>query len=257
MKKKWIMAIVIGFMLTPISTVMAGGDQNRGEKGIGQTYENGCIDQPCFETAPKPGSLDVLIQSTPKLTTVLDEAETLDLKFIREEEKLARDVYRSLYNKWGNPVFAVIAKSEQAHMDAMAKLLNFYGIEDPVKSDEIGVFTDKFIGDLFEWLIEWGSRSKPDALLVGGYIEEYDILDTWEAHDETDEEWIRQVYQNLYEGSYNHLNAFVYNYELLTGKDYGLRLLKQEQYEYVMDFDTQARKGQDHKQQMPKQKKGK
>ena len=146
------MVIALALMLTPVSTVMAGGDQNRGDKGIGETYENACENQPCFATAPKPGAAETLISDAPDATAVLDESEIDHLLFIHEEEKLARDVYRVLYAEWGNLVFANIAESEQAHMDAMANLLDFYGVDDPITSDETGAFTSDYISDLFEEL---------------------------------------------------------------------------------------------------------
>ena len=46
---------VLGMIFVGSSTVMAGGDKNRGEIGIGDTNENNCEDQPCFEDAPMPG----------------------------------------------------------------------------------------------------------------------------------------------------------------------------------------------------------
>ena len=133
-------------------------------------------------------------------------------------------------------------------MDAMANLLDYYGIEDPVADDTTGVFNNDYIAGLYKWLIEWGSTSEIDALLVGGYIEEYDIIDIWNAYEDTDEERIQRVYQNLYEGSYNHLDAFVYNYERLTGESYTPQLLF-EDYELVMAFVTQAKQAQQPKQQ--------
>ncbi len=249
MKKMLITVIVLGLILVGISTVMAGGDKNRGEIGVGDTYENGCVDQPCFEDAPKPGTSTILIEQSTSQVTLLDQDEIDHLTFIREEEKLARDVYRVLYEKWGNPVFANIIDSEQAHMDAMANLLDFYGIEDPVTEDTTGVFKDDYIRGLFSELTGRGLTSETEALLVGGFIEEYDILDIWKAHEETDEELIKEVYQNLYEGSYNHLRAFVYNYETLTGDIYEPQLLSTEQYDFVMAFDTQAKQAQNPKQQ--------
>jgi len=252
MKKMLTMVIALGLMLIPVSAVIAGGDQNQGDKGTGGTYENGCVEQPCFENAPKPGSSVVLTTQAVASTAALDETEIDHLVFIREEEKLARDVYLSLYQKWGNPVFAKIAESEQAHMDAMANLLSFYGIDDPVTNDVIGAYTNQDIGDLFQDLINWGLLSEKDALLVGGYIEEYDILDIWKAYEETDEVRIQRVYQNLYEGSYNHLDAFVYNYELLTGESYVPQLLSKTQYDLVMAFVTQAKQSQNPKQQQGK-----
>jgi len=254
MKKMFMLLTVFAFgiMFMGIPTVMASGDQNRGEIGQGSTYENNCEEQPCFEDAPMPGSSATLITQSADKTSELDDTEIHHLLFIREEEKMARDVYRILYERWSNPIFANIIESEQAHMDAVANLLVFYGQDDPVTSDETGEFNDEAIAKLYSDLVERGSQSESEALRVGAYIEEYDILDIWKAYDETDEERIQTVYQNLYEGSYNHLGAFVYVYELVTGVDYERQMLGEEEYEYVMNFDTQANQAQE-----PKQQKGK
>ncbi len=253
MKKMFMLLAVfaLGIMFMGISTVMAGGDQNRGEIGNGSTYENYCEDQPCFEDAPMPGSSATLIMQSAVEASELDDTEIHHLLFIREEEKMARDVYRVLYEKWGNPIFANIVESEQAHMDAMANLLAFYGIDDPVTSDETGAFNDEDIAGLYSDLVDRGSVSEIEALLVGAYIEEYDILDIWKAYNETDKERIQTVYQNLYEGSYNHLDAFVYVYELVAGESYEPKLLADE-YEDVFNFETQANQAQE-----PKKQKGK
>lgn len=254
MRKMFMLLTVLAFvmMFFETSTVMAGGDQNRGEFGQGSTYENNCEDQPCFEDVPTPSNSATLLMQSADETSELDDTEIHHLLFIREEEKMARDVYRVLYENWGNPIFASIVESEQAHMDAMANLIAFYGIDDPVTTDETGEFTNEDIAELYSNLVERGSQSEIDALLVGAYIEEYDILDIWKAFDETDEDRIQKVYQNLYEGSYNHLGAFVYVYELVTGESYARQLLEEEEYEYVVNFDTQAYQAQE-----PKQQKGK
>jgi hypothetical protein len=44
----------------------------------------------------------------------------------------ARDVYLALAELWDVRVFANIARSEQTHMDAVATLIDRYGLEDPV-----------------------------------------------------------------------------------------------------------------------------
>ena len=244
MKKMFMLLTVIalGIMFMGTSTVMAGGDQNRGEIGQGSTYENNCEDQPCFDNAPRPGSSDTLLMQSADKTSELDDTEIHHLLFIREEEKMARDVYRVLYKKWRNPIFANIVESEQAHMDAMANLLTFYGIDDPVTNDDTGEFTNEDIAGLYSDLVAWGLESEIDALLVGAYIEEYDILDIWEAYADTDEKRIQTVYQSLYEGSYNHLRSFVYVYELVTNESYESieKLLTDEEYNDVMIFETQA-----------------
>lgn len=49
---------------------------------------------------------------------------------MREEEKLARDVYLTFGEKWGLTLFTNIAKSEQTHTDAVKTLLDRYEIKD-------------------------------------------------------------------------------------------------------------------------------
>jgi hypothetical protein len=46
-----------------------------------------------------------------------------DLQFLREEEKLARDVYLTLYDAWQLAPHQNIAESEQTHTDRVLDLL--------------------------------------------------------------------------------------------------------------------------------------
>ena len=50
---------------------------------------------------------------------------------MREEEKVARDVYLEFYEIYGNVIFKNIADSEQKHMDAVLALIVGYGLDDP------------------------------------------------------------------------------------------------------------------------------
>jgi hypothetical protein len=183
----------------------------------------------------------------------LDATEIHHLEFIREEEKLARDVYIKLYQKWDVKypdkvkIFDYIADSEQMHMDAMLFLLDTYGIEDPVGDNDIGVFTDDYIQGLYDDLTVWGNKSLDNAFLVGGFIEEYDILDIWKAVNETDEKRCDKVYTNLYKGSYNHLHGYVKNWEGLTKETYVPQLMEEKDYLYCMDYETDARQQQERK----------
>jgi hypothetical protein len=52
------------------------------------------------------------------------------------------------------------------------------------------------------------------------------------------------VYTNLYEGSYNHLRGYVYNWEKSTGETYTPQLMTAEQFEYCTSFITQAKQNQ-------------
>jgi len=49
----------------------------------------------------------------------ISKIEKSCLMKMREEEKMARDVYQVLYDKWGHQIFSNIARSEQQHMGAV------------------------------------------------------------------------------------------------------------------------------------------
>lgn len=161
-------------------------------------------------------------------TTDLSEAEAEGLGFMREEEKLARDVYLMLYEQWGIRIFQNIAKAEETHMSAVAGLLERYGIPDPAADTAVGVFTNPELQALYDQLMEEGSQSLADALRVGALVEEVDIIDLEDYIDQTDNEDMLLVYQNLLKGSYNHLRAFTSTLEKQTGEIYQLQLLESE-----------------------------
>ena len=141
-------------------------------------------------------------------TLQLTELEEQNILFMREEEKLARDVYLVMYDLWGADVFANISESEQRHMDAIKNLITRYGLEDPVAVDVIGEFVDPDLQLLYDKLVKSGEETLEDALLVGVQIEEKDIADLIQALADTDKRNIKRVFQNLLNGSYNHLDAF-------------------------------------------------
>ena len=133
-----------------------------------------------------------------------------DLVQLREEEKLARDVYLYLYTEWDQWIFSNIAQSEQQHMDAVKGLLDKYQIDDPVDPDIQGHFEDEDLQDLYEILIAAGTESMEDALHVGATIEDLDIDDIYEMMlNATDLDDVYSVYENLSKGSRNHLRSFV------------------------------------------------
>jgi hypothetical protein len=165
--------------------------------------------------------------------TTLTEAEIEGLKFMREEEKLAGDVYRYLYAVWGSPVFSNIAESEDMHTQSVLALLNAYGIEDPAMT-EAGQFSNPDLQALYDQLIAQGSQSLQDAYLVGGAIEEIDILDLQARIAETERADIKLVYENLIAGSENHLRAFVRVYENQVRQTYAAQHMLQAQYEAIM-----------------------
>ena len=141
-------------------------------------------------------------------TTTLTADEVYWLEYIREEEKLARDVYIYIYNQWGSSIFSNIAASEQTHMDKVKGLLDKYDIADPAEGNGLGEFDNEDLQDLYTQLITDGSASKVAAFKVGVFIELTDIADLQEGIDTATRRDIRTVYTNLMQGSYNHLAAF-------------------------------------------------
>jgi hypothetical protein len=151
--------------------------------------------------------------------------EAADMTFMREEEKLARDVYLTLFDEWGLAPFANIATSEQRHMDAMLRLLRSYGLPDPAAGNTVGEFTDPLLQGLFDTLIAKGMVNAVEGLKVGGLIEEVDMRDIQAAIDRSAQADIDAVYANLMCGSRNHLRAFAGALEGLTGTPYAAQLL--------------------------------
>ncbi|RKX34778.1 MAG: ferritin [Verrucomicrobia bacterium] len=168
----------------------------------------------------------------PAPVPVLTDIEAADLLFMREEEKLARDVYITLYAEWGVRVFDNISQSEQTHMDKILDLLVKYGLDDPALG--FGEFADGELQELFDMLIADGLQSKLDALMVGALIEEVDMEDIVDAMERTDEADILTVYGNLLAGSENHLNSFVKNIEAITGEAYVAQWISQEEVDAIL-----------------------
>lgn len=138
----------------------------------------------------------------------LSNDEKIGLITMREEEKLAHDVYIALYDKWKLNVFRNIASSESTHTEAVRYLLERYKIEDPVKSQAVGVFTSSDFSKLYTDLVKKGQNSLKDALVVGATIEDLDIRDLKDLIGKTDNQDIQAVYNNLMRGSRNHLRSF-------------------------------------------------
>ena len=151
----------------------------------------------------------------PQLRTQLDAlpveelsaAEVAGIRFMREEEKLAHDLYTALGAQTGHQIFTNIAASEQTHTDAMALLLDRYAIADP-HTGVIGRFSDPDLQALYGTLRAEGAEGPIAALEVGALVEEVDILDIEGYLQQTDAPAIELVYGNLLMGSRNHLRAF-------------------------------------------------
>ena len=168
---------------------------------------------------------------------VLSAAEIQTLSFMREEEKLARDVYLTLNETWAQPILTNIAKSEQQHMDTMLVMIERYQLIDPALPT-VGMFSNAQLQVLYNELIARGQESVTASLYVGAAIEEIDILDLQKAIAETTRPDLRRSYERLLAASGNHLRAFVRNIEA-QGLVYEPEYLSVEQLEAILAKPTQ------------------
>ncbi len=204
-----------------------GGGQGNGGSGQGVTGGTG-------QASGNGNGTGISVLSIP--ASDLSAEETASLLYMREEEKLARDVYTTLAATWNIPTFQNIAASEQKHMDEIALLLTRYNLTDPAQAP--GVFTNAKLQGLYTSLVAQGSKSLADALKVGGDIEEIDILDLQADLAKTDNADIQQVFNNLMSGSYNHLKAFSTAYTNQTGLAYSAQYLSADTLNTILSSTT-------------------
>lgn len=177
--------------------------------------------------------------------SILNQQEKDAILYIREEEKLARDVYNLLYDKWGINPFDNIRKSEQMHMDRMKTLITTYQLEDPVMKnlDKQGIFTNVLLQQYYNELSTTGIRSLIDALKVGAKIEELDIADLDDRIKQTQKQDIISSYNFLKLASENHLRAFVHRLKML-GIIYEPVILSKTEFEKIIVLEeTPGRNG--------------
>lgn len=174
-------------------------------------------------------------------TDSLTEDEVHGLIWMREEEKLAMDVYDLFYEMYSLQIFDNISNSEFRHTESVLSLLSFYGIEDPAL-DSSGQFSDPELQQLYDDLVGMGSESEEEALKTGALIEEVDIIDLVEEMEATSNVNILRVYENLLEGSMRHLVAFVRNLEYY-GISYSPQKLDEETYDEILSATTTGGKG--------------
>ena len=165
---------------------------------------------------------------------LLDTQEALDLAYMREEEKLAHDLYTAFYDLWAEPVFLHIARSEQRHTNGVLALLECYSQPDPAAGLLAGEFSDPGLQALYQELLSRGREDLLGALGAAALVEETDIADLDEALAVTDEAPLMRLYQRLQQGSRNHLRAFVGKIEDM-GVVYEAQFLDQETVDAIVD----------------------
>lgn len=168
----------------------------------------------------------------------LNTSEQTSLVYMREEEKLAGDVYARLYAAWGLKVFANISSSESTHTEAVRQLLLRYSVADPAANLGAGVYDNATLQGLYAQLVAAGNVSLVDGLKVGATIEELDMLDIHTHLASVDNQDIKLVYVNLLKGSRNHLRSF-YQTLLQQGGSHTAQYLTQAEFDAIVNSDME------------------
>lgn len=172
----------------------------------------------------------------------LDESTNNDILLLREEEKMARDIYLTMSLLYDIPVFSNIARSEQHHMDLVEKLIDRYGLEDPAADTAIGVFEDEWVQSTFDDLIAIGNRSLIDALWVGATVEDVDIYHLDHILEHCGDNLffdVSLIVQNMNAGSRNHMRSFAGALEK-RGVIYQRQYISQERLDEILDSEMET-----------------
>lgn len=165
---------------------------------------------------------------------VLTEQDKIDLHYLQEEEKLARDVYLTLRAKFNSVIFQNISESEQRHTDSVLNLLNLYQIPS-VALSEVGKFHDASLQTLYNDLILSGTKGASEASLVGALVEEVDIADLKKMLSTTKNPDLMNTYRKLMTASERHLNSFVSLWKSQTGSTaYKAQVLSQADVDTIL-----------------------
>ena len=167
------------------------------------------------------------------LVEIITSPEDEALTYMREEEKLAHDVYVTLYDLWGLRIFDNISRAESQHMSAVLDVMESRELDDPAAGNDLGEFTNPELQSLYDGLVAKGSKSQIDALIVGATIEDVDIADLIEALESATDDDVRWMFENLLRGSENHMRAFLRNLARY-GETYEPQYIDAETYESIV-----------------------
>jgi len=170
---------------------------------------------------------------TPAFDSTADlTADEIEFIFaVREDEKVARDMYFSFFGKFGLKPFENIGKAEDNHIKATEKLFDYYEIDYPALSEN-GKFEDAFRQKLYDSLLLKGTPEL-EAFKVMALLEETNIVEYDEVLKTIVNPNIKIVIENLSKASANHFKVAIRQITALGGT-YAPALMTQEQYRAVI-----------------------
>lgn len=152
------------------------------------------------------GATDATCRTAPASAVTLSADESKALIFQAEEERLAREIYTALGEKWGLRQFAHVRRAEARHEEMLRALAARAGVALPEATP--GKFTDPVLQARHDALLARGLVSAAEALAAGAAVERQDIADLQALSGTAKSEALKTVVANLTRASERHLAAF-------------------------------------------------
>lgn len=171
----------------------------------------------------------------------LTPAQVGQLVRMREEEKLAHDVYVTLAQSSGLQIFTNIANAESQHMRAVEQLASRYSSA-AAANLPVGTFSDPQFQALYNSLVAAGSKSTIAAATVGAKIEEMDIKDLKTLLSQNPPQDVSKVLEHLQRASGQHLRAFTIELNRMGGT-YMPEFLSPQEYNSILNSDNERGQG--------------
>ena len=172
------------------------------------------------EAQPEPAA------PAPAATEPQPPSQQHTLRLMAEEEQMARDIYNALYLQTSQKVFQNIASSEQTHTETLSALM--VASQMAALPGTPGHYEDAGLQSLYDSLMAQAAQGTLQALQTGALVEETDIRDLRLAIAASTDPQVIEAYQQLLQGSYNHLAAFASAIQRQGGPAYQAQLLPAE-----------------------------
>lgn len=174
-----------------------------------------------------------LAGETPPFDSTADlTADEIEFVYaVREDEKVARDLYTAFFEKYSLKTFSNISRSEANHMRAVEILLEYYEIDFPA-AGEYGVFEDSARQAIYDSLLAKGNTAL-EGFRVMAQLEEENIVSYRNVLSDITNPNIKIVIENLGKASENHFKAAIRQITALGGT-YAPKLMNQEEYKAMI-----------------------
>ncbi len=173
----------------------------------------------------------------------LTEEEKSSVQSMMEYEKMVRDVYAIMYEKWQTQAFENLGKKASAAMAAIKLLLDRYNLENPVKdATKVGDFKNVTLQKMLNAMVSKGDKSLKDALEACAEAEEMNMAKIENALKTCDSADLKLVYETLLNETIQMLKSIVYTLSI-EGVTYKPKYLPIGNFDKLMGIEQSGTSG--------------